>query len=103
MDENRVAELWNKAVEEVGDATYPKIIARFAALVASEEREECAMLCEVLAEGNGSGLMFKVTRSAQEGCAEAIRMRSNARVDRPDAALSRQVRSDDGLCGSGDK
>jgi len=27
----------------------------------------------------------------------------NARVDRPDAALSRQVRSDDGLCHTGEE
>ena len=97
MDENRVAELWNKAVEEVGDATYPKIIARFAALVASEEREECAMLCEVLAEGNGSGLMFKVTRSAQEGCAEAIRMRSNVGSEGRRAASCAASLSTEGL------
>ncbi len=42
MDENRITELWNKAVSEIGDCTYPKIIARFAEFVAADEREACA-------------------------------------------------------------
>jgi len=37
MIETRVIELWNRAVEEVGDATYPKIIYRFAELVSDDE------------------------------------------------------------------
>ena len=51
-------------------------LEKFALLVAATEREACAKLCDVLAKGSSEGNLH-VTRSAQEGCAEAIRMRSS--------------------------
>ena len=76
MDENRVAELWNKAVAEVGDATYPTIIARFAALVTEDEREACAKVCRRRAKA-----MQETIRTANPRTSEHIMLRRDARLE----------------------
>jgi hypothetical protein len=50
MTEERITELWNKAVAEIGDCTYPQIITRFAELVAADERDKAwdSAICECI-------------------------------------------------------
>lgn len=71
MDEARITELWNRAVAEIGDVLYPKIIARFAELIAAEEREACARTCEQTGDTTGE------CPEMAGYCADAIRMRPN--------------------------
>ncbi len=74
MDEALITELWNRAVADTGDVLYPKIIARFAELIAAEEREACARTCEKTGDTTGE------CPEMAGYCADAIRMRSNARL-----------------------
>ena len=53
MNEKAVTELWNQSVAEISDSTYPKIIARFAELVETEERKACAAVCARLRIATG--------------------------------------------------
>jgi hypothetical protein len=47
MNERRITELWNRAVAEIGDSTYPEIITRFAEFVALDERERICTAIKV--------------------------------------------------------
>ncbi len=82
MTENRITELWNKAVADVGDCTYPQIITRFSEFVVLDEREACAKVCESEAQwwrdsdAEGSESLAYEDK-ALESAARAIRMRSN--------------------------
>jgi len=79
MTENRITELWNKAVAEIGDCTYPQIITRFAEFVALDEREACAKVCDMHAENMARhGDTALAEQSRQD--AVAIRARSNAEL-----------------------
>jgi hypothetical protein len=51
---------------------FPKELERFAALVASAEREECAKVCEILGAEDDS---FYAEFSRAKDCAAAIRAR----------------------------
>ena len=51
MKEERVVELWNKAVTREANGLYHDILMRFAGLVAAETREECAKMCDDLSAG----------------------------------------------------
>lgn len=95
MTENRITELWNKAVAEIGDCTYPQIITRFAELVAADgvsatqlkkfaelvaavEREACAKLADAhfIFGHSVAGPHFAAALAAK------IRERSNVLADR---------------------
>ena len=80
-------------------------LLEFARKLMAAEREACAAVVE---EESMRGLPDEPTPDGilQIVCgvvgAPAIRERSNAKSQATDAALSRQVRSDDGLCGNGE-
>lgn len=80
MDEARITELWNRAVDDTGDALYPKIIARFAEFIAAEEREACYGALEIVLlmakNGNYSG-----QEEAVQKCLFALQERSNVQIE----------------------
>jgi len=67
--------LWNRALQESVKAGEHFTRYHFAALVAAAEREECAKVCDELAELNRQNPTDALWQ--WEECAAAIRNRSN--------------------------
>ena len=70
---------WKAGFERLGHTNndwvcYPEDIERFAALVASAEREACAKVCEEQAKEYASMAAWKLCNE----CADAIRARGQA-------------------------
>ena len=76
MTKEEIDILWNKAIREsVEDGTlYTRY--RFAELVAADEREACAKVCEAEADATDAHLHMCI--DALRDCADAIRARGQA-------------------------
>ena len=95
------------AVEELldastfsGRAVARKNLRRELSSFVTEEREACAMMCDEESERLRLGGQGEEAQAVHE-MGGSIRMRSNVRRNRRDAASSRRVRVDGGVGGAG--